>query len=116
MQYKFGLCKGRHSVPVTDYIFPEEIDPTDFDGMTRMANAAIPDDADAIDLYVTGLTAATLAVVSVCESRMIGLTAYHFDRETGDYLPQRVLHYTKCGFCGKPMAAHDWVCPHCGAT
>lgn len=114
--YVFGLCEGRHPVPATSFIFPGEIDPTDFTAMTRMANDAIPADAEHIDLYVTGLTAGVLAVVSVCEARKIGLTAYHYDRQTGNYLPQVILHYFRCGFCGKPMSGHDMFCPHCGAT
>ena len=115
MVYNFGLCKGRHEMPVNDFIFENEIDVRDFRAMEAAVFAAIPADAEHINLYITGLTAAALAVVSVCEYKNIGLTAWHFDRESGEYLPQHVLEYGRCAFCGGAMAAGDNYCAHCGA-
>ena len=35
---KFGLCLGRHNIPgVESYIFGNEIDPLDLDGMEKQA-------------------------------------------------------------------------------
>lgn len=43
-----------------------------------------------IDLYVTGLTVALIAVVNVCLRERIGLTLWHYDREKDDYFPQPI--------------------------
>lgn len=91
MRYQFQLCAGRHITPAAESIFPSEVNPLDMDWMYAEADAAIPPDATEIDLYVTGLTAATLAVVSVCVTRGISLRALHFNRDTGAFLPQKVL-------------------------
>lgn len=116
MTYKFGVCAGRHTMPVEEYIFGEEINPTDYAGMYASAWEKIPADADEVDLYITGLTAATLAIVAVCQARNISLNAYHYDRDTGEYLCQRVLVYTTCGFCGRRYSAYDSYCGNCGSN
>lgn len=116
MKYIFELCSGRHSTPATDAIFPAEVDPTDFDALYRTADGAIFQGATAIDLYVTGLSQALLSVVSVCVDRGISLTAFHFDRATGEYLPQNILCFDRCLYCGAAMFPKDFVCPNCGAT
>ena len=116
--YEFELCASRHMTPATGRaIFGNTVDPTDVAGLRAAAEAAIPADAAEINLYVTGLSVALLAVVAVCESRMISLTAYHFDRETGDFYPQQVLRYERCPFCGQPFNhAHGAFCPACGSN
>lgn len=43
------------------------------------------------NLYVTGLTVATVAVINVCREEGIDLTLYHYDRESGSYYPQKVV-------------------------
>lgn len=110
-----GLCPGRHALPVEDYIFPESVDPTDLDGLNRLASAwveahCVPgqrvgtglNQADwhtdvlvwgsdvELVLYVTGLTAATTAVVRACALNGISLTLMHYDRDSGEYLPQQM--------------------------
>ena len=30
---RVGLCEGRHEMPVSEYIFPAELDPKDINGM-----------------------------------------------------------------------------------
>lgn len=91
ISYTFGLIEGRHPMPVKAYLLTGEVNPVDIETIETMVSAAIPGDAGHIDLYVTGLTAATLAVVSVCERRMITLTAWHYDRATEGYIPQVVF-------------------------
>lgn len=87
----FQLCAGRHMIPGDPpSIFPAVVDPTDVDGLYATAAAAIPGDADAVMLYVTGLTVATLAVVKVCKDRGIPLTCLHFDKDSGSYFPQQM--------------------------
>lgn len=88
---KFGVCAGRHEIPVTDYIFDEICDVTDFDAMFSIAAKKIRRGPERVHLYVTGLTPATLAIVSACRRLGRELVAFHFDKESGEYIPQRVL-------------------------
>lgn len=110
-----GLCKGRHEMPVEEYIFPAELDPTDIDGINVTAwewvvsrcevenivrDPAINQGDDEschlwqgwkdLVIYVTGLTVALTAVIRACARNGVHLTLMHFDRETGNYLPQRM--------------------------
>lgn len=113
-----GLCAGRHDMPVSDFIFPQVVDPTDFRGMSRTVdafldtrvgthiswgprrNAASMDDEDGVEficgdrplvVYVTGLTACVAAVIRSCVYNGVDLTLLHYDRTTGEYIPQVVL-------------------------
>lgn len=124
-----GLCAGRHDMPVEEFIFPQVVDPTDFEGMKSVAEDFIKSrvgvkpsvygphynhvgvdpayygyvDGESIDymdfmdgahplvVYVTGLTACIAAVIAVCVRCGVDLTLMHYDRETGEYLPQVVL-------------------------
>lgn len=116
MKYTFELCSGRHSTPATAAIFPNTVNPTDINGLYETAWRAIPADCDTLDVYVTGMTVAMLAVVNVCVARHVGLTAYHFDRESGEYYPQPVLRHWTCGFCGERNIGPVGYCSHCGAN
>ena len=110
-----GLCASRHAMPVTEYIYPESVDPTDFGGMEKTVEDFILQhvgltvtERQALDqrygedvpcwfgkrtlvVYVTGLTACTAAVIKVCALNGVSLTLMHFDRESGEYLPQRIF-------------------------
>lgn len=109
-----GLCAGRHNLPVSNYIFDEINDPTDFAGMRKTAAQWVDAHCDLhrsfgaglnqldytdvavcvgtpLTIYVTGLTAALTAVLSVCAQCGISVTLMHYDRDTGEYLPQQVL-------------------------
>ena len=44
---------------------------------------------DPLDVIVTGLTAATTALMWACACYGVPLTLWHFDRETGEYRSQR---------------------------
>lgn len=44
-----------------------------------------------IDLYVTGLTVALVAVINCCAKEGIDLKLWHFNRDTGEYYPQDVM-------------------------
>ena len=50
----------------------------------------IPPNKIHLNLYVTGLTVALIAVLNVCKDEKIGVTLYHYDRSTGDYFTQEV--------------------------
>jgi len=113
MKYEFTLCAGRHETPASQAIFEEIADPTDFEGMINRANEVIPADADELVVYVTGLTPAMLAVTKLCWLNGISLTAMHYDRETGKYLPQQVLKFETCSSCGRRYPAFLSACPAC---
>lgn len=110
-----GLCASRHAMPVQEYIYPESVDPTDFARMEKIAEDFILHrvgltiiERQALDqrwsedvpcytgkralvVYVTGLTAAVAAVIKVCALNGVSLTLMHYDRETGEYLPQQIF-------------------------
>ena len=111
-----GLCAGRHDMPVGEFIFSTEVDPTDFRAMSRTVDAFLDarvgthlsnygtrfNDNEYADIevttgdrplvvYVTGLTACVAAVIRGCVYRGIELTLMHYDRTTGGYLPQVVV-------------------------
>lgn len=111
-----GLTEGRHDLPPVDgFIFPREIDPTDLDyinntvheklvefvGIHKVPRTGLNQDSyddvacftgkKHLHLYVTGLTVLTAAVISFCALNGISLTLLHYDREKGDYYPQRIF-------------------------
>ena len=94
---KLGLCQGRHEIPgVTEHIFPNTIDDvTDVKGLEEHAylyikNVAEDKDTN-IDLYVTGLTVALVAVINACTLLSdVTLTLWHFNNATGEYYSQIV--------------------------
>ena len=94
MKINVGLFKGRHELPTKNYIFEGEVNPVDFKRMDECAVCWLmqyTDPGDVLYLYVTGLTAATVAVIKACKMLGVGLVLMHFDRQTGKYVPQDVL-------------------------
>ena len=89
MHIKLGAIKGRHDMPVFDYIFDGEVNPLDLAGIYRQIRRKVSG-YTSVDLYVTGLTVVTAAVIHICYQENIGLTLYHYDRESGDYYPQKM--------------------------
>lgn len=87
-----ALCAGRHEMPasVGGYIFDIIEDVTNLSAMEEIAERVLGQDLKGLDLYVTGLTPALIAVLNVCRRNDIMVTLYHFNRETGDYFPQVV--------------------------
>ena len=77
-ELKVGLIKGRHELPVTNYIFEGDIEnPLAFQDLFRLANRRVIEivgaegdkfniKEDKLVLYVTGLTQATAAVINAC--------------------------------------------------
>ena len=112
------LCNGRHEpdlyaldqpVKNPEPIFGNIENPLDFDKMEEIVDAKIPADCDVVEVIVTGLTAAMLAVVSVCQKRNIALWAWHYTRENKTLSDGRVVAY----YAGQPvMGWHR--CPYCG--
>lgn len=89
---KVALCEGRHEIKeaVDGSIFSSTVDPTDVEGLEVIALCRLTG-VQQLDLYVTGLTVALVAVLNVCHMEGIAVTLYHYNRETGDYYPQRVV-------------------------
>lgn len=117
MKKIMGLCQGRHNIPgVTEYLYTSEVDPLDVQHLYSVAAEALSDTGiTELDLYVTGLSVALLAVVSYCVKADIALTCYHFNRDTGEYYPQPVVSVQYCPFCGQPKG-NGWYCTNCGAS
>ena len=95
---KVAVCKGRHDIPqATDGpIFEQTItEMNPFSLLLEASKRLFSDFAlhsgDIVELYVTGLTMATLAIVNACRSTGVELVCYHYDRETGEYIPQPML-------------------------
>lgn len=86
-----SLCEGRHEIPqaIDGSIFGAEVDPLDLSGMEREAAEQLRG-VFTLNLYVTGLTVALVAVLNVCREQNIKVTLYHYNRETGNYYPQEV--------------------------
>lgn len=86
-----SLCEGRHEIPqaIDGSIFGTELDPLDLTGMEREATEQLQG-VFTLNLYVTGLTVALVAVLNVCREQKIKVTLYHYNRETGKYYPQEV--------------------------
>lgn len=89
-----ALCEGRHAIPqaVDGAIFDTVINPLDVEGLQSEAYNKIKAlDINSLDLYVTGLTVALVAVLNACRQLGIVVTLYHYDREEGNYYSQQVL-------------------------
>lgn len=87
------LCKGRHSTPATDgAIFETEVNPLDVTALESDAKAKLASlNIIKLNLYVTGLTVALIAVLNVARELNIKVTLWHFDRESGEYYKQEVV-------------------------
>ena len=114
-EIKVGLIKGRHEMPVDNYIFDEINDVLDFDSMNKQIVNFINDNINVyaaygcginqigyedvevltadtkLIVYVTGLTSVTAELIKVCALKGIHLTLMHYDRDTNDYLPQVIF-------------------------
>ena len=89
--YTMGLCQDRHRFPVHEGIFPHHVEVKEATTLERYANERIPEDCDTLEVYVSGLTVAMLAVVKVCAARGIHLVAYHWNERYRLYTKQTVL-------------------------
>ena len=88
---KIGLCKGRHEMPVEDYLFPMSINIFDYHDMQERIARKIPFDyKGCVQLYVTGITTAVVEVIKYCVFHGITLELMHFNRDTNGYVVQVV--------------------------
>lgn len=95
---KVILCEARHEHPEIaglPAIFGNTIS-MDFASMDETASKFVKDNmetvnAEGLDLYVTGMTPATCAVIRTCLCREIELRLYHYDKEGDTYICQPML-------------------------
>lgn len=88
-----ALCEGRHNIPDAEdgFIFGNELNPLDVKGLETEAYKKLRDlEINKLNLYVTGLTVALIAVINACKKLGIEVTLYHFDRVSNTYYPQKV--------------------------
>ena len=101
-EIEVGLIRGRHEMPVDKYIFENPIeDVHDYAGMAcevidYIFNNVEKNELTKLNIYVTGLTAAALAVFHVCfdpnvRGWNIRLNAKHYDVESGCYRTQPLI-------------------------
>lgn len=109
-----ALVSSRHDMPVEEAIFDYVQNPNDFGFLEWYADQWIrrhcsisihahemPKNALMMDcyvyksnvelrVYVTGLSSALAAVIKSCVMHGVGLTLMHYDKDSGDYLPQKM--------------------------
>ncbi len=92
-----GLCgPGRHEIPqVTTYIFNSNVEsPLDFSDHESLSlsfiEAMVSQGIRQINLYITGLTPVLTSFLKVWIQTdcMVGLTLFHYNRESNNYSPQ----------------------------
>ena len=97
MKLILGLFEGRHNLPneVQGYIFNKKVNPIDIKNLDKEVydNLSQYKDIESLNLYVTGLTSATIAVCKFCMNYLIPLTLKHYDRETDKYVDQVFLSH-----------------------
>lgn len=90
------LCHCRHSIPeaVDGSIFDTEVDPTDVYGLEEHAMNVLKSlQIEHLNLYVTGLTVALVAVLNAARKLGVAVMLYHYDRTSGSYYSQEVWQY-----------------------
>ena len=93
---KIGVCKGRHEMPCDFYVFGSEIkDPTDVKSLELEAEASISalvkDSNIRLEIYITGLTVAVIAVIKAAIKYSVNVVAMHYDIRTNKYYEQKIL-------------------------
>ena len=92
----YGLIKGRHNLPVNNYIFDDNdvtFGPGSFKTMEQNATVALlpKKESNNIIIYVTGCSQALIAAINAAKD--VGYSQIilkHFDKDTGMYLCQWV--------------------------
>jgi hypothetical protein len=86
----YGLVKGRHELPVSDYIFESEIKEINFQKLRTQVNSKLKDfkTHEIVGIYVTGFTPALTTVISYCHDFGINLILYHHDKTSNGYIQQ----------------------------
>ena len=98
---KAVLCEARHEHPSINglpAIYPKQVNPMDFGQLDQLAADFMLSPVNStdlalngLDLYVTGLTPAVIAVVRQSLNLSIELRLWHSDRPSDDYVCQPVI-------------------------
>ena len=115
---KIGLVRGRHELPVKEYIFEEDIkDVRDMEAMYKVASEKLKslDKKEIVEVYVTGLTVALTTVIRYCYNNNLNLILWHYDREKEDYYAQVLFDSGYCSYC-KQNSVKENFCTICGAN
>lgn len=115
-----ALCEARHTMPecVTGAIYPNTVDPLDIGGITETADVFMREHSgEDVNVYVTGLTVCTIAVVKAALMRLAmesarprTLTLWHFDRATGDHYPQTIISGEEENAVGEAILYYAYNC------
>ena len=98
-----AVCEGRHDMPsnVTRAIFPQRL--PDIKNTLALEDWALGSlfrqvkeegctfKTCYLNVYVTGLTVAVVAIINICHEYGISVSLWHHDRETGEYFEQKVF-------------------------
>ena len=92
---KFGMCKGRHEMPVNKYIFGYTIrHPSNVKRLDALVEKKFQQlnimPYDEILLYTTGLKVALISIINYCKKNNIKLTLMHYDKYAHRYYKQVV--------------------------
>ena len=87
---RVGLIKGRHEMPVKEYIFDSVGNVLNFKRMDSQLYNHRHDIGDRLYVYTTGLTAVVAAVVKACYEMDIPLSLMQYDMTTGEYVEQEI--------------------------
>lgn len=92
MKLSMELCKGRHETPATDgAIFDTEVDPLKILDLENHAYEKLVQlQVTELDLYITGLTVALIAVLNAARTLSIPVILHHFDVKSKSYYSQKV--------------------------
>lgn len=114
----YGLCAGRHDLPVSEYVFQDVPDVFDFETLNEIAEQFVTyhcnthvtfgtgvAQADEMDVHMwagdplhviaTGLTACTTALMWACARYGVELVLWHYNRDNGNYVPQHFNFYPR---------------------
>ena len=85
-----GLCAGRHEMPVSGFIFENQLVPTDLAFLGEVCQEKLQY-CSSLTLYVTGLSVALVSVINFCCKHQFPLELMHYDPVKDEYYPQEVL-------------------------
>ena len=101
---RYGMINDRHPMPVSKYIFDQEIKESktnDYDWMYRkseefITKRCIIDDKPVYGLlvYLTGMNPIIMSIVKVCYNYKINLTCMHYHPSTGKYYPDVIYNFS----------------------
>jgi hypothetical protein len=102
MIIKIGLCQGQHEIPgITDYFFDTEISLINTIQLQKIAEEKLWKIMDIygrsnieIELYVTGLTAALIAVINACNLNCTRINLMHYDKNACTYYKQNIVQFS----------------------